>query len=360
MKNKNASNSKENNIHESFMWRCIELAELGRSYAAPNPMVGAVIVHEGQIIGEGWHRKNGQAHAEVNAIAAVKNKDLLKTATIYVSLEPCAHFGKTPPCASLIIKHKIPKVVIGCVDSFSEVSGKGIQMLLDANIEVVSGILENECRHLNRRFFCFHEKQRPYIILKWAQSIDGFIDSHRSVTNTNQAQPNWITGITTKRLVHKWRSEEAAILIGRKTVQNDNPSLTTRFWPGNNPTRILIDKNAIIDDSFHIKDNHTATIIITATETSNKSNTEYIRMAFSPLSLKDLLKRLHDKKILSVIVEGGSATLQHFIKENYWDEARVLIGQKKFTKGLPAPILNKAYTEEKLNQDYIRLYKNQL
>lgn len=360
MENQKHNRDSENNLHKEYMQRCIDLAMLGHSYASPNPMVGAVIVHNNKIIGEGWHRKHGEAHAEVNAINSVKNKTLLAESSVYVSLEPCAHFGKTPPCATLIIKHKIPRVIIGCIDSFSKVSGKGIQILKEAGIEVVSGVLESRCRDLNKRFFWFHEKQRPYIILKWAQSSDGFIDKNRNITTTDEAKPNWITSKTTKRLVHKWRSEEDAILIGRKTAQNDNPSLTTRIWPGNNAIRLLIDKNGQISDDYHIKDDATKTIIISALEGHTKANTSYMQMDFAPLNLDQVLKNLYQKNVLSIIVEGGNTTLNAFIKENLWNEARVLIGQKKFTTGLQAPTIDKAFTEEKLNQDFIRLYKNQL
>lgn len=346
--------------HRVFMQRCIDLALLGSSYTSPNPMVGAVVVHNGVIIGEGWHRKYGESHAEVNAIQSVKDPSLLSSSTLYVSLEPCAHYGKTPPCASLIIKHKIPKVVIGCIDTFSKVSGKGILMLKESGIEVLSGVMEHECRILNKRFFCFHEKKRPYIILKWAQSADGFIDKKREINTISKAQPNWITNATTKRLVHKWRAEEDAILIGRRTAQNDNPSLTTRVWPGENPTRILIDQQSKIGDSYHLMDDKNPTIVISEVFKKDKTQTSYVQINFSPLDLDLILKKLHEKNILSVIIEGGCFTLQSFIKKNLWDEARVLIGAVSFKEGLKAPMLDLPYHEKELDKDYIRFYKNQL
>jgi diaminohydroxyphosphoribosylaminopyrimidine deaminase/5-amino-6-(5-phosphoribosylamino)uracil reductase len=345
---------------EHFMRRCIELAQLGRASAAPNPMVGAVVVYQGKIIGEGWHRKCGEAHAEVNAIASVKDKSLLTKATIYVSLEPCAHFGKTPPCASLIIQHRIPHVVIGCTDSFSKVSGKGIEMLKKAGIAVTLNVLEQECRTLNKRFFCFHEKKRPYIILKWAQSEDGYLDTNRDVDSLQQAQPNWITGKTSKRLVHRWRSEESAILVGRKTAQNDNPSLTTRLWPGKNPTRILIDPHNKINGEYHLLDNSTSTIIINNTPHKELNNTNYIKTTEDQLDLGLLMHELHKKNILSLIVEGGRSTLQSFIDMKLWDEARVWTGPVLFEEGIPAPQLSHyaIVSKSKVNADNLVIYKN--
>ena len=235
--------------HEKFMQRCLELAAIGSGYVAPNPMVGCVIVANDLIIGEGYHRIFGGPHAEVNAFDEVENEDLLSSATLYVSLEPCSHFGKTPPCVDLIISKKIQRVVIGCRDSNPAVSGKGIDRLKRAGIEVIEGVLENECRWLNKRFFTFHERQRPYIVLKWAQTQDGYIDRIRGEASSGI---NWVTSETTKSLVHKWRSEEQSILVGRNTIINDNPSLTVREYDGRNPIRIVIDSQLQISGDQNI------------------------------------------------------------------------------------------------------------
>ena len=246
-------------IHEKFMQRCIDLARLGAGNTAPNPMVGSVIVYDGKIIGEGYHRRNGEAHAEVNAINSVNDKSLLRHASLYVNLEPCAHYGKTPPCANLIASIGIPNVIIGSVDSAAHVSGKGIQILKDAGCEVTTGVLESESRELNKRFFTFHEKKRPYIILKWAQTKDGFIDILRN--NNCSVEPTWITNEYAKTLVHKWRSEEQAILIGTNTALADNPSLTTRLWKGKNPIRIVFDRNLRLPQGLRVFDDKAKTII---------------------------------------------------------------------------------------------------
>jgi len=245
-----------------FMQRCLDLALLGIGDVAPNPMVGCVIVHEGIVIGEGYHEKYGGPHAEVNAILSVKNPELLAHSTLYVSLEPCAHFGKTPPCSDLIIKNQIPKVVIGTVDPFAEVSGKGIERMRKSGIEVEVGVLEKKCRNLNRRFFTFHEKKRPYIILKWAQTLDGFIDTDRTETQ----HPTWITNALSKRLVHKQRSEESAILIGTNTAEYDNPALTVREWTGSQPIRMVIDRLGRLDSSLQIFDGIVPTWVFTGIE----------------------------------------------------------------------------------------------
>jgi len=319
-----------------YMQRCIDLAYLGQRVVMPNPMVGAVVVHNNSIIGEGYHQKYGEAHAEVNAINSVENKELLQNSTIYVSLEPCAHFGKTPPCSDLIIKHKLKRVVIGCIDTFSEVAGKGIEKLKKAGIEVTVGVLENECRNLNKRFFTFHEQMRPYIILKWAQTQDGFIDKIR---NTNEKGINWITAKETKSLVHQWRSEEHGILIGKNTVLNDNPSLTVRNVNGENPIRIVIDKdNSINYSNFKIADNESTTYILNKYKGESKNKTHWVKI--DDFYLKNIVSKLYELNIQSIIVEGGNFTLQQFIIEGYWDEARVLFGENNFKNGLKAPQLN--------------------
>ena len=250
---------KPKNTDEKFMLRCHDLARLGIARTAPNPMVGCVIVLDEKIIGEGYHRKCGEAHAEVNAINSVSNHELLKKSTLYVSLEPCSHYGKTPPCTDLIISKKIPRVVIGCVDSFSEVSGRGIKKLKQAGCDVIVGVLENESRELNKRFFTFNEKKRPYIILKWAQTLDGFIDIIR--TDENQIAPTWISNEHSRMLVHKWRSHEDAIMVGTNTAEKDNPSLNVRDWDGKNPLRVVLDRQLRLNEKLNLFNNKIQTII---------------------------------------------------------------------------------------------------
>jgi len=312
-------------IHEKYIARCIQLAKNGLGTTYPNPLVGSVIVHNGKIIGEGWHKKAGEPHAEVNAINAVKNKALLKEATIYVSLEPCSHYGKTPPCADLIVHHKIPTVVIGTIDPFAKVAGNGVKKLKESGADVIVGILEAECNQLNRRFFTFHEKKRPYIILKWAQTQDGFIAPLRR----EERKPVWITNAYSRQLVHKWRSEEQAILVGTKTVMDDNPKLDVRDWVGDNPVRIVLDKNYKISKESLIFDKSASTIVIGEKEVS-----------FSENLVEQVLAVLFDNNIQSVIIEGGSKTLQAFIEQKLWDEARVFIGQLSFESGTKAPSIH--------------------
>lgn len=324
------------NSHDIYMYRCIELARLGHGHVAPNPLVGAVIVHNDIIIGEGFHKQFGEEHAEVVAINSVKDQSLLKESVMYVSLEPCSHHGKTPPCANLLINKHLKKVVIGCLDSDSKVSGKGVEKLKKAGIDVEIGILEKECRELNKRFFTFHERQRPYVILKWAQSKDGFLDKIRS--NSEQGV-NWISSAETKALVHKWRSEEQSILVGRKTVQNDNPSLTVREFSGNNPTRIIIDSQLQLPDTLNIFSDDAPTIIFNRLKNEKKENIEWIKINETNVEL--ILKELYTRNILSVFVEGGSRTLQYFIFGNVWDEARVIVGKATFGEGTKAPSINK-------------------
>ena len=303
---------------EKYMARCIQLAQNGLCNAAPNPMVGAVIVYNDRIIGEGYHARCGEAHAEVNAIRSVKEESLLKEATIYVSLEPSSHYGKTPPCADLIIKKGIPRVVIGCGDPFSEVSGRGIQKLRDAGIDVTIGILEEECRQLIRRFITFHTHQRPYILLKWAQSADGFIDNERT-----DGTPVAFSTPLTSMLVHKKRAEHTAILVGRKTALLDNPSLTTRQWYGKNPIRLVIDKDLTLPTHLHLFDGEVRTIVFTqkANIPSGSNEIEFIALDFNHNILPQLMEELYKLKIQSLIVEGGSTLLQSFIDAECWDEA---------------------------------------
>lgn len=337
---------------EFYMQRCIDLAKKGKGYVAPNPMVGAVIVHENEIIGEGYHQAYGQAHAEVNAVNAVEDKALLNASTIYVSLEPCAHFGKTPPCADLLVRHQFKRVVIGCVDTFSEVAGKGIERLQQAGISVTIGVLEAECRELNIRFFTFHEQKRPYIILKWAESSDGFMDRDRSNSETGI---NWITAPDTKKLVHQWRAQEVAILVGKRTALIDNPSLTVREVVGPNPIRLLIDPQLEVETNFSIFSEEAPTLIFNKKYSKKEAKHEWIQL--DEISPSLLLKELHKRNIQSVIVEGGAATLQAFIDADLWDEARILIGKAQFSSGLKAPkIQHTAYEEFSFGVDTVRIF----
>ncbi|SHI71774.1 bifunctional diaminohydroxyphosphoribosylaminopyrimidine deaminase/5-amino-6-(5-phosphoribosylamino)uracil reductase RibD [Flavobacterium terrae] len=331
-------------IHEKYISRCIELAKNGLGTTYPNPLVGSVIVYDGKIIGEGWHKKAGEAHAEVNAINSVKDKSLLSKSTIYVSLEPCSHFGKTPPCSDLIIHHKIPNVVIGTIDPFAKVAGNGIKKLIESGANVTIGILEEECNKLNKRFFTFHNKKRPYIILKWAETQDGFIAPK---TKENQS-PVWITNKYSRQLVHKWRTEEQGILAGTQTVIDDNPSLTARDWKGNQPVRIVLDKNKRISKENAIFDSSATTLLLTDHEIN-----------FSKDVANQICKYLFDNDIQSVIIEGGSKTLQTFIDSQLWDEARVFKGLTFFSEGTKAPIITgKNIKRYKISNDELLIFSN--
>ena len=314
---------------ELFMQRAQELALLGVGHVSPNPRVGCVIVHEGKIIGEGWHRKYGEAHAEVNAINSVNDQSLLPQSTLYVNLEPCSHFGKTPPCADLIVEKKIKKVVIANVDSNPLVGGKGIQKLKDAGIEVQTGVLEKQARELNKRFFTFIEKQRPFIILKWAQTRDGFIAQ-------SNFESKWISSDLSRQHVHKMRSEEDAVLVGRHTANHDNPKLNVRDCSGRNPTRIVLDRFLRLPHSLHLFDRSQSTIVYNVVKHEEHPNLIFARVEeenFVPFIVKDLYQR----KIQSVIVEGGAQTLKIFIDSKLWDEAHVFTGTRKFENGIAAP-----------------------
>ncbi|OXB02068.1 riboflavin biosynthesis protein RibD [Flavobacterium oncorhynchi] len=328
------------NIHEKYIRRCIELAKNGLGTTYPNPMVGSVIVYNNTIIGEGWHKKAGEPHAEVNAVRSVKDKSLLKKATIYVSLEPCSHFGKTPPCCDLIIENKIPNVVVGTVDPNEKVAGNGIRKLVEAGANVVVGVLEDECNELNKRFFTFHQKKRPYIVLKWAESLDGYLAPEKE---TNQERkPVWITNTFSRQLVHKWRSEEQAILVGTQTVIDDNPKLNVRDWSGNNPVRVVLDQNNRISKDSFVFDNNVKTIVLTKSENNiSTENTIYETIVFNKNTIENILSVLHQHQIQSIIIEGGKQTLQSFIDKNIWDEARIFIGQNTFEKGTKAPELKR-------------------
>jgi diaminohydroxyphosphoribosylaminopyrimidine deaminase/5-amino-6-(5-phosphoribosylamino)uracil reductase len=321
------------------MQRCLDLAQLGSGYVAPNPLVGAVIVLNDEIIGEGYHQKYGEAHAEVNAIKSVQDKDLLFEATIYVSLEPCAHHGKTPPCADLLVAHKFKRVVIGCVDSNELVAGKGIERLQEAGIEVEVGVLEKECKALNKRFFTYLNKQRPYIVLKWAQTQDGYIDRPREEEITER-KINWISAPETQSLVHHWRSQEPAILVGWKTVEHDNPSLTVREVSGKNPLRVIIDSQLNMPQDSTVYTDGDRTVIINKIKTETIGNVELIKL--NQINTKNILDVLYNLQISSVFVEGGSSTIQHFLVDGYWDEARVIVGKQTFGDGIKAPRMSGA------------------
>ncbi len=338
------------------MWRCIRLAKSGLGAVAPNPMVGAVLVHEDRIIGEGYHQKYGQAHAEVNCINSVNPQDesLISKSTMYVSLEPCAHYGKTPPCADLIIQKKIPRVVIGCRDPFTEVNGKGIEKLQAAGIEVIQGILEDECKTLNKRFFTFHIQRRPYIILKWAQS-----------KNEKIAGPDFerisISNSFTNKLVHKWRSEEAGIMIGTNTALHDNPSLTTRLWKGQNPVRIVLDMSLRIPQTHNIFDNTVKTIVFNIQQECIHENIIYYKISGKENIIQQIAKALHQSQIQSVIIEGGTHLLQSCINEGCWDEARVITNEDlTINNGIPAPQLLNACQVKTITllSNKINLYQN--
>lgn len=320
---------------DKYMKRCLQLASCGKGYVAPNPMVGAVVVHNGKIIGEGYHRQYGKAHAEVNAINAVVDKSLLKESTIYVSLEPCSHYGKTPPCSQLIIDSGIPRVVIATLDPYHKVSGRGMNMLEEAGIEVVIGVLEKEAQCLNRAFFISQTKNRPYIYLKWAQTKDGFIDKKRK--DGEVAEPTPISNNLTKILVHKLRSEVSAIMIATNTAVNDNPSLTTRLWFGKNPERIVLDRTGRIPRNYHLFDNKVNTIIFTEESEVVHDRTNFVHVLFDRDIIPSVLKELNKRKIDSLLVEGGATLLQSFIDSGAWDEAYVEVADKRFLEGTKAP-----------------------
>ena len=341
------------NSEEFYINKCIVLARLAKGKTSPNPMVGSVIVHQDKIIGEGYHQQYGSHHAEVNAINNVKDKSLLSESTLYVNLEPCAHFGKTPPCSDLIIEHKIPKVIIGCIDTFSEVTGKGIAKMEKAGIEVVVGVLEKQSRELNKRFFAFHEKKRPFIILKWAESKDGFI------APINQTESFWMTSSISKTLVHQWRAEEDAIVVGRITAEKDNPSLTVREIEGNNPIRIVIDKDLKLSNDLNLFNQEAKTLIFNSVKTEETDSNYFIKIYFNNLT-KIILQELHKQNIQSVIIEGGSKTLQSFIDDNMWDEARIFTTKKELTDGVKSPnIKGEIVSVKEIGGDTLEIITNE-
>ncbi len=341
------------------MLRCIEIAQNGLGVSAPNPAVGAVIVYNYKIIGEGYTSTYGGPHAEVNAIQSVTDISLLKEATLYVTLEPCSHFGKTPPCVDLIIKHGIPKVVIGLMDPHEKVAGRGIQKLIDAGCEVLTKILEKECRELHKRFLTFHEKKRPYIILKWAETLDGYIAPEKEKRNTNP-EPFWITNPYSRQITHKWRAEEQAILVGSNTVLEDNPKLDVRHWKGKNPVRIVVDPSLKIKGNYHVLDGSIPTILLTEIRDESKyvSGVDYALVDFSKNVTQQICSILWKSNLTSVLVEGGSQTLQTFLDAKLWDEARVFTGSTSFKEGIKAPdFKGEIISELKIKNDFLKTYR---
>ncbi len=342
--------------HEIYMQRALQLAKLGAGTVAPNPMVGAILVHGNRIIGEGYHMRYGQAHAEVNCINSVSAADehLVEESIMYVTLEPCAHFGRTPPCADLVIRKRIPRVAIGCRDSFEQVNGKGIGKLLAAGIEVITPVFEQEAVELNRRFFTFHKRRRPYIILKWAQTANGMIGSAEGARLM-------ISSEFTNRRVHQWRSEEAAIMVGTNTALLDDPALTTRLWPGNSPTRLVIDRQLKLPPSLRLFDGAVPTIVFNTVQQVDKEGVNYQLLADQKSLLPQVFEKLHALNIQSVLVEGGRELLQSCIDENFWDEARIITNQElDADRGIPAPSLLNAekISSENIGSDSIVHYRN--
>jgi diaminohydroxyphosphoribosylaminopyrimidine deaminase/5-amino-6-(5-phosphoribosylamino)uracil reductase len=344
--------------HEYYMMRCIELARLGMGKVSPNPVVGAVIVCDGRIIGEGYHEAFGEAHAEVNALKSVLDKypdgqDLLKRSTIYVSLEPCVHFGKTPPCTDSIINHSIPRAVIGCRDPFNHVNGKGTEKLKDAGIEVIEGVCEDQCITLNKRFITRIHKQRPYIILKWAQTRDDFFAPA-------DGSKKWITSIHSKQLVHRWRSEEDAVLVGKNTALADDPQLNVRYWSGRSPVRIVVDRNLDLPRSLRVFDQSQDTIIFNAIQTQIEGRTKYLELEdFDTLLPQLICYQLYLMDIQSIIIEGGAKMLNLFITAGLWDEARVFTGAQAWGAGIQSPILNGTLVESvSVGPDRLTIWQN--
>jgi len=366
-------------IHEKYIKRCIEIAKNGLGTTAPNPMVGCVIVHNELIIGEGYTSPYGGNHAEINALNSVVNKSLLMESILYVTLEPCSHYGKTPPCANAILENKIPKVVVGTTDTHSKVAGNGIKKLRSSGCEVIVGVLENECKEHHKRFFTYHNKQRPYIILKWAETADGFI----APKTRSDAKPVWITNEISRQIVHKWRSEEQAILVGTSTITEDNPRLTVRNWKGRNPVRVVMDKQMKLLKKYYIFDETAETIVISSMDKvvdakheargwnqslespkinavySDKWKFNFIDWSANHRIADQIGKVLYERHINSVIIEGGRQTLQTFIDENLWDEARVFNGNSIFNDGVKAPkFIGKLISVEKILDDTLKIFLN--
>jgi diaminohydroxyphosphoribosylaminopyrimidine deaminase/5-amino-6-(5-phosphoribosylamino)uracil reductase len=341
-----------NNQDTHFMERALELAELGRGKVSPNPMVGCVIVHNDKIIGEGWHKQYGEGHAEVNAIAAVEDQSLLPESTVYVTLEPCAHHGKTPPCADLLVSKRVKRVVIGAVDTNPLVGGKGIERMKQAGIQVSHGLLADASRNLNARFFTFIEKKRPYIILKWAQTADGFVARENF-------DSKWISGEASRNLVHQWRAEEDAIMVGTRTAQQDNPRLNVRNWEGNDPVRVVIDKKMTLSKELNLFDGKQPTLVYNGKTNQSLENLEFIQVSdedYLPFILKDL----YEKKVQSIIIEGGSTLLNSCLASGLWDEARVFTADVKFHAGIAAPRIQGLVSDSfQVGDDKLDIYHNQ-
>lgn len=318
-----------------WMRRALQLASMAEGCTSPNPMVGAVVVHDSVIIGEGYHLKAGTPHAEVHAINAVSDRSLLPSSTIYVSLEPCSHQGRTPPCADLIISSGIRRVVIGTPDTNPLVAGRGIARLRQAGIEVITGVAEEECRRLNRRFFTWHEKKRPYVILKWARSADGFIDLRRKASDA--IGPNWITGMAERVLVHRWRATEDAILAGGGTIRADNPSLTVRYWSGRSPVRIIVSRSSNLDPDSSVFDGSAETVLFTCNGQAQFPDTRTVTLTGAEPFVSEVLANLWQAGIQSLFVEGGAFIISSFLESGQWDEARRFTGTANFVDGVPDP-----------------------
>lgn len=337
-----------------FMRRCIDLASCAEGLTYPNPLVGSVVVQNGTVIGEGYHLKAGQAHAEINAINSVRRKDLLSSSTLYVNLEPCSHFGKTPPCADFIIAHSIPKVVIGTIDTSRKVNGEGIMKLKSAGIEVVTGVLEKESRWINRRFFTWNELRRPWIVLKWAQSSDGFIDFLRK--EDAPPGPNWISGKPERVLVHKWRSHEQSILAGAGTMRTDNPALNVREWSGSDPLKLVLSSSG--------KTTRPASpgrfVVFTHNADEQIPDADIVLLDKSKPSCFQVASYLCNEGIQSVLIEGGAQVLNHFISNNLWDEARIFTGNSDFVNGILAPVIHgRLNYEQRFAGSTLQVYLNQ-
>lgn len=334
-----------------YMYRALDLACLGNGHVSPNPMVGCVIVHKDRIIGEGWHQKYGGPHAEVNAINSVADKTLLKESDVFVTLEPCAHHGNTPPCADLLIEYQVKSVTIAATDTNPLVGGNGIDRMRNAGITVKTGLLESESRKLNKRFFTFMEKQRPYIMLKWAETADGFIAR-------GNFDSKWISSPYSRRLVHKWRTEEAAILVGTNTAHYDNPMLTARDWLGKNPVRVVIDRNLRLNSSLHLFDRTVPTLCYNWVSNAQEDNLELIKLEEENF-LQQLLQDLYKRKVSSVMVEGGSAVLNLFIQQGLWDEARIFRTSSTFGKGIDAPLMKATLIKQEMlpEGDILSIYE---
>ena len=346
-------------IESKFMNKCIALAKQGLGNTYPNPLVGSVVVYKGEVIGSGWHQKSGEAHAEVHSIRHVSDRSMLADSTLYVNLEPCSHYGKTPPCTDLIIQSGIRHVVIGMKDPFEKVNGRGIKKLRDAGVRVDVGIEAAACRELNKRFITTIEKQRPYIILKWAETLDRFLAPKTKTTN----DPVWISNLLSRTLAHQWRAEEQSILIGKQTALDDNPALTKRLHKGPSPIRLLIDPKEEVDRKAKVFNPDQKVIVFTANKSRTEAHIEYVAIDFSANGLQQILSTLFQKGIQSMLVEGGSITLQHFIDSGLWDEARVITGREKFVEGITAPNISsfsaKPNTTKTLERNVLKQWVNQ-